>query len=266
MWIILDLHSPQGGAEIGGSASGPDLWTDPANQQRLVALWKEIASRYRDSTLVAAYDLLNEPDPPIDIGPGAWEQLATTLIDSIRSVDPHHLLIVESVLGNPQWFEVEDSNVMYDWHFYFPQSYVNEFRYEVGRAAWSPYPDTLVRLSPTASGTWAGVIDNPTTPTGSFDWTEFPGALFQVADADWVQAVPIMDCGPNDGTALFDDFTVEEFLPDSTFLHGPSRRRRRGGVRLYTDRVRALFHEQFPLLEPLQRIGKQRVADHIGRS
>ena len=67
--VILDLHSPQGGADVGASASGTDLWTDDTNQQRLVALWKEIATRYRDSTWVAAYDLLNEPDPPVDIGP-----------------------------------------------------------------------------------------------------------------------------------------------------------------------------------------------------
>ncbi len=216
--VILDLHSPQGGADVGASASGTDLWTDDTNQQRLVALWKEIATRYRDSTWVAAYDLLNEPDPPVDIGPDTWEQLATTLVDSIRSVDPHHLLVVESVLGAPQWFEVEDSNVMYDWHFYFPDPYVNEFRYQVGRAAWSPYPDTLVRLPPVSSGIWAGVTDNPRTPAGSFDWTLFPGELFQVTEADWVQAIPVMDCGANDGTAWFDDFTVEEFAPDSTLL------------------------------------------------
>ena len=75
--LILDLHSPQGGAEIGGSASGAALWTNPVNQQRLVALWKQLATRYRDSTHVAAYDLLNEPDPPADLGPApgsSWQK------------------------------------------------------------------------------------------------------------------------------------------------------------------------------------------------
>ena len=107
---------------------------------------------------------------------------------------------------------------MYDWHFYYPDPYVNQFRYTVGRGEWTSYPDSLVRLPPTSSGQWVGVSDNPTAPAGSADWSFFAGELFQVADPTWVQAVPVMDCGPNEGDAFFDDFVVEEFAPDSSLV------------------------------------------------
>ena len=66
LYVILDLHSAPGGRSELFTAD-PDrqalLWNSEANQDLTVSLWQTIAARYRDRTVVAGYDLLNEPAP-----------------------------------------------------------------------------------------------------------------------------------------------------------------------------------------------------------
>ena len=50
--LLLNLHVPQGGFQSAGE--GRALWNDPENQRRFVALWREIARRYRDHTPLKA--------------------------------------------------------------------------------------------------------------------------------------------------------------------------------------------------------------------
>ncbi|MDC0357611.1 glycoside hydrolase family 5 protein [Oligoflexia bacterium] len=138
--LIIDMHVSPGGAGIVACAGcGWRLWDLPENQARFVALWKALASRYKDETTIMAYDLLNEPAPTASAT--QWKTLAQTIVDAIREVDSNHLLIVEM----PNWifdkndgspltnfdltvlkafqFLVDDSNVMYDYHFYHPTGY-----------------------------------------------------------------------------------------------------------------------------------------------
>ncbi len=61
IYLILNMHVPQGGFQSLGA--GGALWSDPSNQDRLTALWKAIAARYANEPMIAAYDLLNEPEP-----------------------------------------------------------------------------------------------------------------------------------------------------------------------------------------------------------
>ena len=71
---------------------GESLWESKTNRQLTVTLWREIARRYRDRTCVAAYDLLNEPD----LKDGSMlTDIYRDIIDSIRTVDPQHLVMIE---------------------------------------------------------------------------------------------------------------------------------------------------------------------------
>jgi len=95
--------------------------------------------------VIAAYDLLNEPNPTPSNEPtqGAekWQVLAQRIVDAIRQVDQNHLIIVERVnwivaadgtsplsdwnlplLASFQ-VSVNDSNTVYDFHFYDPPEY-----------------------------------------------------------------------------------------------------------------------------------------------
>lgn len=59
--LILNMHVPPGGFQSNGG--GGALWSEVANQDRLTALWKEIARRYADQPIIAGFGLLNEPEP-----------------------------------------------------------------------------------------------------------------------------------------------------------------------------------------------------------
>ena len=65
--ILLDLHGAPGGqtgANIDDAENGkPELFMDSRNRTLTVTIWRELASRYRDSETVLGYDLLNEPLP-----------------------------------------------------------------------------------------------------------------------------------------------------------------------------------------------------------
>ncbi len=135
VYLILDMHVPQGGLQT--TRQGAALWDVAENRNRLKALWGAIAERYADEPRIAAYDLVNEPSPTEE--PAQWSQLAQEIVDEIRLVDTNHLLIVEhvnwliradgttpittdftlEVLESFQ-FTVDDQNVMYDFHFYWP--------------------------------------------------------------------------------------------------------------------------------------------------
>lgn len=141
VYLILDMHVAQGGLQ--SSEAGRNLWKDTSLQQRYRNLWKAITSRYANETIIAGYDLLNEPHPASSATDAngdnkEWKTLAQHVVDDIRSVDRNHLIIVEAVnwvddgtisdwspevLENFQ-FLVDDDNVMYDFHFYFPFDYV----------------------------------------------------------------------------------------------------------------------------------------------
>jgi len=127
IYLILDMHIPPG---IDRSGNG-NFWSIPDNINRLKALWRAIAGRYRDKPIVAGYELLNEPGVTY---PAEWRNLAQELIDEIRQIDTQHLLIVANICScstcvtdDYYHFPVNDStgndNVMYTFHTYYPFEY-----------------------------------------------------------------------------------------------------------------------------------------------
>ena len=141
IYLILDMQGPQGGYQSDGD--GTALWEDRENQLRLLALWKYIAERYRDEPVIAGYDLLNEP--VVSRSRSQWESLAGEIVEEIRSVDRNHLLIVANTMmiadrpltfeRNRNFFLVDDENVLYTFHFYYPIEYTHQ------RTSWTDFPD-----------------------------------------------------------------------------------------------------------------------------
>ncbi len=94
LYVVLDLHGAVGtqGTEHHSGCAGKNLyWSTPEYQERTDWLWRQIAARYKDESVVAGYGLLNEP----------WgstsEQLAAVvkkLYSSIREIDPNHIVIL----------------------------------------------------------------------------------------------------------------------------------------------------------------------------
>jgi len=96
VYAVLDLHAVPGGQSrltpSDPSAPAQLIWRSPQNQDLTVALWKAIATRYRDRRIVAGYDLINEPLPPNGQDLVSLEE---RIVAAIREVDPNHLVIVE---------------------------------------------------------------------------------------------------------------------------------------------------------------------------
>jgi endoglucanase len=126
--LIFDMHCAPGG-QNGDNISDSDgtarLWTDPANRDKTVAIWRRIAERYADEPWVAGYDLLNEPVLPSGHSNAELRSLYVRIAQTIREVDNNHMLFIE---GN--WYATDfadltppfDSNLVYSFHKYWNEN------------------------------------------------------------------------------------------------------------------------------------------------
>ena len=125
MYVILDLHAAPGGQGYDAAISDyddtkPSLWESKANRDKMVALWKRLAERYADEEWVAGYDLLNEPNWDLP-GGVALRNLYEETTDSIRTVDPNHIIFIG---GN--WFNNDFTGLTPPWDdqlVYSPHKY-----------------------------------------------------------------------------------------------------------------------------------------------
>ena len=112
VYVILDMHSIQGWQnshwhcdnERGASL----LWTHKMFQDRLAGLWKELARRYKGRSVIAGYELMNEPCSNTPSGDHVfdffenyrsdWDAINSVyrrLVEDIRSVDAEHIIFME---------------------------------------------------------------------------------------------------------------------------------------------------------------------------
>jgi len=211
IYIILSMMRPQGGYQ------GPDyegnFWEeDPYYRDRLKALWVEIATRYKDETQIAAFDLLNEPwtNDRNDL----WAEYAQELVSAIRAQDSNHLLDIQQDLSTAVPFLVEDQvqNVMYDFHFYEPYYYTTQF---VNRSYQGKYGDPRTPILP---WDWELAFSEPlalaTVPAGDSDWAIYESEAF-LAVGEVVGAQPVFVPSPG-GAIIFDNLFITEYAPDGS--------------------------------------------------
>jgi endoglucanase len=127
IWVVLDLHGAPGGqtgTNIDDSLGTPALFEDEANWKLTVELWRQLASRYRDEPVVAAYDLLNEPLPNEYQHTYADRLVALykELTAAIREIDLRHIIMYEGSHWASNWSiftEVWDANSVLQFHKYW---------------------------------------------------------------------------------------------------------------------------------------------------
>lgn len=127
LWVLLDLHSAPGCQAADWNAESAhgeiQLWDNAQDQERVAALWQEIARRYRREPTVMAYEVLNEPDT------GSARQVASLnafhlrCIHAIRQVDRRHIIVVDGDKHATDLRVLEagtfaDPQVMAAFHFY----------------------------------------------------------------------------------------------------------------------------------------------------
>lgn len=112
------------------------LWTNPAEQDKFIALWKDLSSFLKEwPTAMVAYEPMNEP---VADDPEQWNQLVGRLIDSVRKWEPLRVI----VLGSNMWQSANtfdklripegDTNLILSYHFYEP------FFLTHYQAGWTP--------------------------------------------------------------------------------------------------------------------------------
>jgi endoglucanase len=134
--MILDLHilrSHYFNADI------KPLWTDPAEQDKLISMWKDLsafAKKWPNEML--AYEFMNEP---VADDAEQWNLLLSRVRDSIRRWEPHRTLVI----GSNRWqsastfdqlrVPANDRNIILSFHFYEP------FLLTHVRAGWTHLKD-----------------------------------------------------------------------------------------------------------------------------
>jgi endoglucanase len=139
IYLILDLHGAPGGqghdANISDyDTSKPSLWESAANQDKMVALWKKLALRYKDNPWIGGYDIINEPNWNFDGKNlnGCDERLNIPLRNleiritkAIREVDSNHIVIIEGNCWGNNYdgiFPLWDDNMALSFHKYWNQN------------------------------------------------------------------------------------------------------------------------------------------------
>ena len=112
IYVILDMHAVQGWQNAhwhSDNAKGISLfWHNPHYQERFIALWRELAQRYKDRAVIAGYNLMNEPcvntpdgDYPYNFFKNyrpdfeRMNRIYRQAVAAVRAVDPKHLIFLE---------------------------------------------------------------------------------------------------------------------------------------------------------------------------
>ena len=138
MYLILDMHAAPGGQGRDANISDydttlPSLWESEANRTKMIALWRKLADRYKNSPWIGAYDLINEPNWSFaggnqnvngcdETSNAPLRALMVAITQAIREVDTNHMIIIEgNCWGNnyngiiPDW----DPNMALSFHKYW---------------------------------------------------------------------------------------------------------------------------------------------------
>jgi endoglucanase len=134
LYVILDLHAVPGWQNpdwhSDNSSRHALLWRHPYFQERFLALWREIARRYRGVSAVAGYNLMNEPVTNAPAGRfseryqtdwPAINSLYRRAVAAVREVDPDHIIFLEGDYYSRNFSQLDPPfapNLVYSSHNY----------------------------------------------------------------------------------------------------------------------------------------------------
>jgi endoglucanase len=130
LWAILDLHAAPGSQNPDWHADSEGevlLWKERRYQNKFIAVWERLAGIFKEETVIAGYDILNEAVTP---NHSAVRRLYKETTAAIRKIDTNHMVFLE---GFPWGQDMEsigppwDDNLVYSIHFYMPVEFTFGF-------------------------------------------------------------------------------------------------------------------------------------------
>ena len=254
--VILDMHCCPGGNtgdNIDDSYGHAWLFEEECYQKQYRELWRKIAARYRDETVVLGYDVTNEP---ISSRLAEMSELNKELervqflaLDAIREVDRNHVVI----LAGGQWngnFDVftdfkKDPNMMYECHHYdFGNPVYDDGRVQtfvafrdksglpmyMGETGHNPSNDWYRQIRESMERNDIGWTVWPLKKPGSSSWFNFPypegwkETIVAFAESDRSSYAAIQKNRPDRATALrlmnefVENCKAEHCTPDAGYL------------------------------------------------
>ncbi len=190
IYLILDNHT-----------FNPSVSTDPNIGDILNPVWENMAEHYKDRSDFVLYEILNEPH---GISNSLWGSIQGEVIETIRSIDTTHTIIVGASDYNSfrslQYIpEYADTNLIYTFHFYDPFVVTHQ------GATWTdpslanlggiPFPydaDNMPAVPNDLAGTWVEGAFNNYSNEGNAAWVE--NALDIAIGFSETRGVPVF-CG-----------------------------------------------------------------------
>lgn len=152
--VVLDLHILR---SHHFNADEKPLWTDVNEQDKLIALWRNLSGAVRKwPNGMVAYEFMNEP---VADDPEQWNDLLLRVADSIRTWEPERTLVI----GSNRWQSADtfdqlkvpqnDPNIILSFHFYEP-FYLTHYQ-----ASWTRLKDFNGEVNYPGQ-----IVSNGTTP------------------------------------------------------------------------------------------------------
>ena len=123
LYVILDMHAAYAGQSTVGCDDGvdnyPHLFTDEEGWNRSILVWKTLAERYKERSVIAGYELLNEP-----LALPKWDNYIPELLEfyrecikEIRAVDQSHMIFLQGhrFAKRADIFEEDMDPVCHNW-------------------------------------------------------------------------------------------------------------------------------------------------------
>ena len=114
-----------------------ELYKDPAgHKERYLAIWKQIAERYKDYPFVLVFEPLNEPHD--NMTAGEWNKLLKEVLAVIRQSNPNRTIVFGPAnyndirMLNTLEMPKNDSNIIVTAHYYLPYEFTHQ------GAHWAP--------------------------------------------------------------------------------------------------------------------------------
>jgi len=143
LYVILDLHAVAGWQNCHWHSDNERglalLWTHEHFKERMIAFWEEMARRYKNSTTVAGYNLVNEPSCGNVSGEHGFDfyecyqsdwdainSLYKRLVKAIRAIDNKHIIFLEGDYYSRLFSGLDepfDDNLVYSSHNYIAPGY-----------------------------------------------------------------------------------------------------------------------------------------------